>query len=521
MSETTGIRWLVLLETAGNQRFIFDTPKMRESIGASELLTRVGREFVRKAVAKLDGGGADIEVVLATSGKALIIAATEALARGIVRSVTLRALTEAPGVSITGVYQSFDWDRQRVADVERALHGQLVAVRASHPGPEVRYLRIPVVAECGSSGLPATSVVRAGDERRLASPVVSCKRDASRAAYDRFAAILKDHDVSVPIARQFWEVETAAGVDWLAYIHADGNGVGAMFTALNTRYAQPTDNRAYIDELRRLSEALERATELALCDAVRSVGAVDAPLDLAVLVLGGDDVTVVCDGRLALRLVPEFLRAFERRTLEALGQRLTAAAGVAIVKPHYPFHLAYELADELAASAKQAKRLEPADGVDGSDLAVSSFDLHIHYDATASTLDDIRERAFVDGATLNVRPFIVSQEPISAVALQHRRWFAARRWNERREQALALRSESRGRSALPRSVTHGLRHALFQGRVAADAELARVRPEHRNQLLEVLGGKLYHESSTLDGAAELGCRLLDAMDVASFLENES
>ena len=81
------------------------------------------------------------------------------------------------------------------------------------------------------------------------------------------------------------------------------------------------------------------------------------------LIFGGDDLTLVCDGRLGLALAAVYLKAFHTHTTsefsrldfpdrdkkisDELKKPAYACAGVAIVKTHYPFARAYKLSSAL------------------------------------------------------------------------------------------------------------------------------------------------------------------------------
>src|SRR5205823_5134916 len=103
---------IVLIETSGNQNYIFATNKLRENVGASELTYQAGTTFVLDAVCEaggpdlrmgfpdslLDGqrnppltrSGHPVEVILAVSGKALLLVRDDATGQEIVRTVTLK-----------------------------------------------------------------------------------------------------------------------------------------------------------------------------------------------------------------------------------------------------------------------------------------------------------------------------------------------------------------------------------------------------------------------------------------------
>ncbi|MBK6670630.1 MAG: hypothetical protein IPG46_13535 [Actinobacteria bacterium] len=114
--------WLILFEATGKQSFIFDTNKLRENLGASQLILESTTSQLVSALGPgsgltvsrdgtVDGIGAQpaidaerttpYEVIIATSGKALVLARSRVLAEDLIwRHVPGPAHT--PGLRIVG-----------------------------------------------------------------------------------------------------------------------------------------------------------------------------------------------------------------------------------------------------------------------------------------------------------------------------------------------------------------------------------------------------------------------------------
>jgi hypothetical protein len=537
--------FLVLLETSGNQGYIFSTNKLRENVGASELTFRAGTKWVLDAVAQNGGhphlrvwnknsrGEAEVreneircklinsqwnppleealntaaEIILATSGKALILTRDEETARGIIRAVTLKALEEAPGLDIFGVFEEFNWERENLSDVNERVHRKFAEARSHNPTHHLRFLRLPVVDQCATSGLPANEVDLKAAERR---PVLRSRvSGAKRRNYDNNAQRIQELLDRNQIAQKFAESIKALDDEdeqqskqssWRAVVHADGNGLGEIFLKFGTHLTKlgkmtgdiSQNNRTYVDALRRFSLALDVCTEQAFITALQSFGTGLEKLPIVPLVLGGDDLTVICDGKAALRFTQQFLLAFEAETQKVDGQhydgilpeiataalganRLSSCAGVAIIKPHFPFSVAYELSEDLMQSAKEVKR-KLTHVLPNEARAVpypcSALDFHVLYDTSGVSLKQIRDRLQPASDTqLYIAPYIVTPIENLLVKDEMKQWAKPHQWQllEHRVEALNAKDED-GRRKLPNSQMHNLRNALSQGADLADAQ---------------------------------------------------
>jgi hypothetical protein len=509
-------RHWVLIETGGNQAYIFGTNRLRHVVGASQLIRELGTTWVHGAV-----GAHDAEVVVAISGKALLLVPHPEDGRAVIAAVSARALAEAPGLEVTGVVgPPFDaelvWrpdepvvrggdealDHVRALERTYELLGQ---VRMERPSPLLRDPVLPWFEVCRESGFPVAGV----EQHREGGPVgaaVLAKADARREARDRLRFLLADQPGVIPH-------NEPAHDGWVAVIHADGNGIGRMFTdfprrALRAAGAEGDEAalaprpgltlNCHADWLRRFTHALENATETALGLAVRdATRGEDATGAILPVVFGGDDVTVVCHARFALGLARHFALNFEEQAaaspvLMAIAEQpLTAAAGIAYVKPHHPFSAAYGLAEELTASAKRMVR--------HGERTLSAVDFHVAFESTLADLAVLRAAIAGDGLPRHGGPYLITAEEAES---------AGSRDLKELDRTMATVS------AMSSSMAHDLREGLARG--AAEyahrvelAALASDRPDGPSR--EDIRQLAPAETGARGAQAERVVRLLDAL----------
>jgi hypothetical protein len=271
---------------------------------------------------------------------------------------------------------------------------------------------------------------------------------------------------------------------------------------------------------------MQRSVRGAFGDAVRELeesgarlgGDGRGPVPVLPLVLGGDDMVAMCEGRWALPFARAYLRALERRTasdewitqpLRRCGRPpgLAAAAGVALTKPHFPFQIGHALAyDLMNEEAKQVKARVPG-------RPCSGLAFHVVFDSSGVELKRLRAQATaVDGSRLVAQPYVVSE------VSEGNGWVRGRRWQDLVDRVAALGARGQdGERRLPATQVHDLREGLHLGRAVADARFANLLSRYGARGLEDLAA----EPGSVFWCEEPGgtpiTGLLDAMDALEFL----
>lgn len=469
--------YLVMLQTNSNQSFIFSSPRLREQIGASFEITLLSRWVKEEAEKLLKQKPLPTSFWVSDSSGKVIVRFTghadepKAKAKDLIRRVTLRALTDAPGLDVTGVFIETSSGPVDPADLER-LDREFSEYSLNRRPAAARFPQFPFLERGSESALPASASLGTlkfsqeslqpdnFDESSPLSLPSRVKRVFASTSRKR-----QVDDVQKRLAKQGKELKQEPPLDptklaaafqdgeefedakdmlsSVGVVHIDGNGVGAIMRDLGcahravqkvgvstTSDEETTEDskglQSFIMEVnRRLDDVVKDAIALSWYYVQELTP--DTAIPIVPVLVGGDDVTVYTDGRYAIPFAEAYIHHYERLTKDddllsvlaivAGGKKtdaperdhfeindyiiqnpgpLTASAGVAIVGRNFPFHIAYDLVEELVSRGKKL-------GKKPGTVPCSTINFHILRDATVldpdDTLDEYKGRS--------QRPFLV------------------------------------------------------------------------------------------------------------------
>lgn len=202
--------------------------------------------------------------------------------------------------------------------------------------------------------------------------------------------------------------------------------------------------------------------------------------------LGGDDLVAVCEAYLAVPFLIHLTKAITTHTADMPDKRsdkekvpLTIGAGVAIVQSSFPFHRAYELADQLASSAKRLKACLPPHA---NPRESNVIDWIVSTEAWHGDIEDTRRSdALIDDLVLSSKPYRILDVAGGQGAKAGRPMSLERMWNDAESLVERTKEDRIGRNQL-----QGLARSLRQGRHTATFAAA-VLPSELRDLLKTMG----------------------------------
>ena len=164
--------YLVMLQTNSNQPFIFSSPRLREQIGASFEITLLSRWVKEEAEKLLEPKPLPTSFWVSDSSGKVIVRFTDDegdpkdLAKQLIREVTLRALTDAPGLDVTGVFIEATSNTVCAEDLQE-LDRVFLEYSLNRRPTAARFPQFPYLERGSESALPASPKLSEDDCREM------------------------------------------------------------------------------------------------------------------------------------------------------------------------------------------------------------------------------------------------------------------------------------------------------------------------------------------------------------------
>lgn len=491
---------LTVIDVTGIQNYIFGSNRLKEIVGASEIVVQATSWWIfdvlrddlkwktnlkaksekhRTPFEVIDKTlfieNLDAEVVYAGGGNTLILFADQDKATEFTKKYTLKLLKEANGLGVV-VAHSEEFQMSDGKIILKRLDETIgkLNVKKANRTVSTPMLGLSVSAKCVSTGDAATKF----DELR--EKYISTESKQKQLYAQKGNKRLKEEVLEqldwkgLEVPTEFDDLGRTKGeASFIAVVHTDGNGIGKRVEKIAD---SAEDNQDWIKRIRDFSEsiynanisAMEKTIEQLLwkinADEMKFVDDRGKSFDLSQkegknrggktletyfpfrpLIFGGDDLTFVCDGRIALGLTVFYLNNLLKHNLTDDNTPIYARAGISIVKSHYPFARAYKLAEELGSNTKQ--RIKK---IDEQEKQVTAIDWHVAMSGLLGDLKEIRKREFTeDDGNLNMRPLVLRSakssggwqnwETFSEIINE----FQGHNWKEKRNKLKALRESLR------------------------------------------------------------------------------
>lgn len=370
----------------GIQNFIFQTNELKDIVGASELVEML-------CTSAFDEFGSDpLKSIVRAAGNIKYDFDDEEQCKKAVLEFPKKVQSMAPGITISQAVVEYNPETD-FANIVKQLESFLRIERNCPARSNVHGLI--GTRRSRKTGLPAVAIQH---NDYLDEPTFKKKERAEKATYKVCEKVFGDNFVQNYKEKIPFNIgEITKRNNWIAIVHADGNGFGKIFQRIGK------DKNKLASFSRKVNELTQTAAYMAFMNIKNAIevelNTSGCFIPIRPIILNGDDLTVIIRGDLAIQYTNEFLQEFEKITAKELqsefGSGLTACAGIAFIKSSYPFYYGYALAEDLCTRAKaKAKQLN-------EDSAPSCLMFHKVQDSFVEKYEEIAKRELTPSVGLS------------------------------------------------------------------------------------------------------------------------
>ncbi|MCZ2459996.1 MAG: hypothetical protein LC128_10270 [Chitinophagales bacterium] len=384
----------VIIDTVSIQQYVFNGNKLKENIGASYIIEELlYKEVMDEALKQVAGNSIfhawencetppsheynfNARKVYVGGGNAMLLFQDTETAKNFIKAYSKTILEKFPGLRMAfGVKNDFN---EKEFKAEKGKLAQALIQNKALYNLNVSPIKHGIVDDCPLAN-EAKEVFNDSTQQwiSIASKVKIEKAEISQENLAiNFKSELKGGYIFTDEIDRLGQTQEKG---YVAIVHVDGNGIGKKFMECE-----------WLKDLRCLSKQVNgianRVMKMLIDYTISLFEGEDALgkdegfelntygdnksdwkkewqgrkiLPIRPLITAGDDFTFICHGKLGVHLAEKliaFLNAEKITLPNGTEEGLSACGGVAIVKTHYPFYKAYQLAEELTRQAKEVSR---------------------------------------------------------------------------------------------------------------------------------------------------------------------
>ena len=458
---------MYMYDVRGIQEYIFRTNKLKEIIGASEIVRGITEELFKKTADSLgykvelaegqlkfkfdEPNDFDAEIFYNGGGNLLVLFEDDDKAQALNTAMRIQLVkdTYSLQLAIAGIEITSESAYQ---EDYRNLRKEMEKVKLNMP-PLSLVSSFPFTLNDPQTGFPFSE-----------------EYYGKKVTRETLRKLLKYDEIKENVVANLNEMGTCEGDNKIAIVHIDGNNMGKKVASKINKVKSYVEAAAVLRGFSKQVDDLFTKTALqSVIDKLPSFweragynGEKRGKERLFRTVIhAGDDITFVCNDKIALQCTREFIRSIENENEgKKEDEQFQVCAGIYIMHTHFPFSVGYEMAEQLCDNAKKRSRTNPGNYVD----------FHINFAGILNDLETIREKQYVSKERNEQgKPISLLQRPYQIEGYD----------DEMRKLVRTIRLISK--TNLSRGKVKELREAFYEGKAMVDHKVKMINSRIKDE----------------------------------------
>lgn len=394
---------LAIYDVSGIQRYIFSSNRLVENVGSSMLIEKVLKKFlvesIEESVSDKEKFKKDwtiynefnmkhnleieAEIIYIGGGKAIVCYKDDGLYSKVDSKLAQKVFLKTYSLRVVSAYYNTNF-KSFTKDREELIKELNKVKQKEHKNLPLQ--GISITKQDNITGQPISNCYDRKAER-YTSVETFLKNEGFDLYGDEYDEYITNKNMA--FLKNIDDIVDKNTDSYVALVHIDGNNMGKKIkNALENKEDYEEAVRTMRNISKEIDEIYKNAFEEIVSLYIKYIEKFDLEdlkkdedgkiiLPIRPIVLNGDDITFICKGNLAIDTVVRFLRIIEKSEITSINNdKISACAGIALARSHFPFYRAYELAEQCCSSAKKKAKVIATE--ENQDVK-SWFDIHIAY----------------------------------------------------------------------------------------------------------------------------------------------